>query len=105
MASREELVRAIAPLIRAGVSVGDANELLREMDGAERVLVLLALEHEPRPGDRVRVSGAGREERSMVVLSVAPARAAVAGGRLTQRWAVVGEDVRPSARDDVVIVR
>lgn len=115
MPSREELTKAIAGLVRAGVSIEDANRLLDVVARDERnVLVLVALDGVPRPGDRIRATLVpGGQEQALRVIEAAPGemvriRHAVAGDRWhpsEQRWAIAGEPVRPSARDDVLVER
>lgn len=112
-APRRELAKAIAGLMRAGVSIEDANRLLDVAARSERmVLILVALPGIPRPGETVRRRLAGGAEEALRVIEAAPGdmvRVRSAVGLLAdpyeQRWAVVGEPVTPSSRDDVLVGR
>lgn len=99
------MAEAAAGLVRAGISVRDADRLLSLCQLNPRaVLALVSLRGEPAEGDRIRAVVARGGPQAMEVIAKAEARAntlllAQPSELALRRWAVVGVPVAPGKGD------
>lgn len=105
---REELNRAASKLIGLGVPEFEATALIGAcVEDERRVLTVVALAGEPREGDRIRVvTKPGEEPQALRVLAavmIVPTEGRMPVGD-RQRYAVVGDPVEPSRRDDALVL-
>jgi uncharacterized protein (UPF0548 family) len=105
MASKSEVMKAIAGLVRAGIRTEDANRLIASAnEDPRRVLALVSLRGQPAEGDRIRAVVAAGPPQALEVIAFAEAVGETV--LMTQpmdlalrRWAVVGTPVAPSPQD------
>lgn len=107
---REQINRAASKLVGLGVPQFEATALVGAcIEDDRRVLVVVPLDGEPREGDRIRaVAKPGDEPQALRVLA-----AVLVPGPLLQRlhrpgekrrYAIVGDPIEPSKRDDVLVL-
>lgn len=107
---REELNRAASKLMVLGVPEFEATALIGAcVEDERRVLTIVPLPMEPREGDRIRVvTKPGDEPQALVVLAAvlipAEAMRRVHLPGEPRRYAVVGDPVEPSSRDDALVL-
>jgi hypothetical protein len=101
MADNVEFSQAIGGLIRAGVSMEDASNLIGACQADPRLtLSIVTLPGEPRIGDRVRQpsSDAGMAQTLEIVGRAAAGPSTRVG---MQRWAVIGIARLPAPGDEI----